>query len=340
MGTSVTAGALGGLGIRSAALLAPSAYLASAAGATNLILNLLPHRLHSTSDVSVDMALSAWREQVESTTSPPVTDQRSHQKAWDTPCCEWKAAALLAGAPDETSRARLLASVQDTSGSWLSAVPISSLGLKLGDDAVRIAAGLRLGVNLCEPHVCVCGTQVDARGIHGLACKKSAGRHPRHSELNDIICRALQRAQIPSTKEPVGLSRSDGKRPDGLTLIPWERGRCLAWDVTVPDTFAPSHVPDSSRRAGSAASKAEASKSSKYVAIGQTHCFVPLALETLGAWGEHCKVFVRELGRRVSSVTGDPREWLFLKQRLSIAIQRGNAIACRGTLRAVLEQYN
>ena len=211
----------GGFGKRSAALLAPSAYLASAAGVTNLILNLLPHRLHNTSDASVDMALSAWREQVEPTTSPRVTDQRSHQKAWDTPCCEWKAAALLAGAPDKTSRARLLASVQDTSGSWLSAVFISSLGLKLGDDAVRITAGLRLGVNLCELHVCLCRTQDDARGIHGLACKKSAGRHPRHSELNDIVWRALQRAQVPSTKEPVGLSRQTSGRPHPDTMGAW-----------------------------------------------------------------------------------------------------------------------
>jgi len=31
--------------------------------------------------------------------------------------------------------------------------------------------------------------------------------------------------------------------PDGVTLIPWSRGRCLTWDVTVPDTFAASHLP-------------------------------------------------------------------------------------------------
>jgi len=35
-----------------------------------------------------------------------------------------------------------------------------------------------------------------------------------------------------NNKEPHGLVRSDGKRPDGLTLVPWKGGKPLAWDVT------------------------------------------------------------------------------------------------------------
>ena len=48
------------------------------------------------------------------------------------------------------------------------------------------------------------------------------------------------------------------------------------------------------------------------------------------ALGE-CAVFVKELGRRLTLVTGEKNEHVFLKQRLSIAIHRGNAMACRGT---------
>ena len=46
-------------------------------------------------------------------------------------------------------------------------------------------------------------------------------------------------------KEPVGLCRSDGKRPDGVTMVPWARGRCMTWDVTVADTLAPRHIDES-----------------------------------------------------------------------------------------------
>ena len=42
--------------------------------------------------------------------------------------------------------------------------------------------------------------------------------------------------------------------------------------------------------------------------------------------------FVNEVGKRISSVTGDPRAASFLRQRLSIAVQRGNAAAVLGIL--------
>ena len=78
----------------------------------------------------------------------------------------------------------------------------------------------------------------------------SEGRHPRHAAVNDIIHRTLSSAGIPSRLEPPGLSRSDGKRPDGVTLAPWSLGRPLVWDATCPDTFAPSHRGHATRSAG------------------------------------------------------------------------------------------
>ena len=37
--------------------------------------------------------------------------------------------------------------------------------------------------------------------------------------------------------EPSGLYRTDGKRPDGVTMISWEIGKQLVRDVTVVDTL-------------------------------------------------------------------------------------------------------
>ena len=81
------------------------------------------------------------------------------------------------------------------------------------------------------------------------------------------------------TKEPNGLSRLDGKRPDGLTLIPWQSGKPLTWDVTVVSTLADSYVSDSERLAGAAAELAATRKSNKYANLTSSYLFQPIAME-------------------------------------------------------------
>ena len=103
----------------------------------------------------------------------------------------------------------------------------------------------------------MCGNMVDSTGRHGLSCKNAKGTFPRHQQVNDILKRSLGSAQVTAVTEPAGLSRSDGKRPDGLTLFPWSMGRCLVWDFTCRDTLAPSNTMLISLQAGKAAIKAE-----------------------------------------------------------------------------------
>jgi len=64
---------------------------------------------------------------------------------------------------------------------------------------------------------------------------------------------AVKRAQIPAVKELSGLLRTDGKRPDGATLIPWAKGKLMVWDFTVPDTFAESHLSPTAAEQGAVA---------------------------------------------------------------------------------------
>ncbi|KAF2894537.1 hypothetical protein ILUMI_11636 [Ignelater luminosus] len=53
---------------------------------------------------------------------------------------------------------------------------------------------------------------------------------------------------------------SDGKGPDGQTLVPWRRGRYLMWDVSCRDTFAPSRHSGTPKTAGYVAATEEAEK--------------------------------------------------------------------------------
>ena len=232
---------------------------------------------------------------------------------------------------DPRGCARLLAVSAEHGSEWLRALSIAACRLRMDDEAVRVAIGLRLGCDLCEPHVCGRGAAVDRSGIHGLSCTKSAGRLPRHHMINDIVCRALISTDVPSIKEPKRLLRSDARRPDGLTLVPWSKGKMLTWDATVTDTLALSNLSVSMYTPSAAAEVASAAKTLKYEQISATYLFVPLAVETLGPICEEGASFLMELGRCLSVKSGDPRETSFIFQRISVAIQRFSSSCIRTT---------
>ena len=311
----------GGLGIRLASQLAPSAYLAAFSSTCELQALILSaaNVVASTHEMS---AQALWTSM---TSAPFPTGTAAHkQHNWDSPVVESTRNQLLS---NQTDRARLLAVSGENSSDWLHALSISNCGLRLSDEAIRVAVGLRLGTSICQPHTCPCGTAVDCTGIYALSCKRSSARILRHNALNDLIFMALVRAGMPCVKEPPGLLRADGKRPDGITQIPWMSGRCLAWDVTITDTLAPSYRHLSSISAGKAAERAAELKVSKYSAIMTTHDFLPLAFETLGPPNSAAATFIKTLGKRLTAVSGDTREGAFLRQRLSVAIQRYSCVA-------------
>ena len=109
-----------------------------------------------------------------------------------------------------------------------------------------------------------------------------------HSRNNN---NALTSVNIPKTKEPNGLSRLDGKRPDGLTLIPWQSGKPLTWDVTVVSTLAGSYNSDSERFAGAAAELAATKKSDRYANLTLSYLFQPIAIENVSAMNDLCYDF-------------------------------------------------
>ena len=139
--------------------------------------------------------------------------------------------------------------------------------------------------------------------------------------------------------EPTGLFRTDNKRPDGLTLIPWANGKCLVWDATCSDTFASSHLPVTSNASGSAAAKAEKRKHEVYCDLPSQYIFCPFAVETMGSFGKEALRLVRELGSRLHASSGEPRSTSYLFQRLSLAIQRGNAASVLGTVPPTAKLY-
>ena len=105
----------------------------------------------------------------------------------------------------------------------------------------------------------------------------------------------------------MGLFRTDGKRPDGLTLVPWQSGKALCWDVNLTCPLADSYVDGAAREAGSAAELAAARKEDKYSGIDGRYLFEPIAIETLGVYSTSARRLLSDLGRKISQCSGEDR---------------------------------
>ena len=315
----------GGLGLRAAADVSLPAFISSCMQSREL-----SFEISGLEEIAgLRSATVLWAQVTGGATFPDSCSQES----WDLPLIDRAKNTIIASAVDETNRARLLAATTENSGDWLNALPVPSLGLLLSESELRISVSLRLGADIVHPHACVaCGEQVSSIGTHGLSCRSSAGRIPRHLAANDIIKRALSSANVPSVLEPAGLSRQDGRRPDGLTLIPWSQGKCLVWDFTCCDTVARSHVQRCAQEAGSAANAAEERKLAHYSDLSSSYFFAPVAVETYGSVGTVSSNFIKDLSKRLMVATGDNKSGSYFRQRLSIVIQRGNALAVMGTM--------
>ena len=83
---------------------------------------------------------------------------------------------------------------------------------------------------------------------------------------------------------------------------------------------------------GAAAQKTAQNKIDKYSKLASTHIFYPFAIETAGTWHEMAIELTQEIGRRITTIIEDTRETTFLFQRLSVALQRGNAVSFHNTM--------
>jgi hypothetical protein len=61
-------------------------------------------------------------------------------------------------------------------------------------------------------------------------------------------------------------------------------------------------------------------------------CFVPIEVETLGAPGDEALAFFCDFGQCIAAAAAEPRSFQFLMQRVSVAVQRGNAASIFDTV--------
>jgi len=67
------------------------------------------------------------------------------------------------------------------------------------------------------------------------------------------------------------------------------------------------------------------------VSLPSTAVCIPVAVESFGPLADDAHRFATEIGRRMTFSTADPRETAFLYQRISVAVQRYNAVCLANT---------
>ena len=123
--------------------------MASAAGYTPITRLILPSRLSISSYPEVDLALTQWSPDGDLT--HPSSPNKAKQRAWDLPKVQASYELLINTSQSPVARARLLGAASREAGAWLNAPPVSSLGLRMDDDAISICVGLPLGIPYAVP---------------------------------------------------------------------------------------------------------------------------------------------------------------------------------------------
>ena len=82
-----------------------------------------------------------------------------------------------------------------------------------------------------------------------------------------------------------------------------------------------------------------ATRKEKYVDLSARYFFEPIAVETLGVFNASPRVLFDDLGRRITSNSGEARETSFLYQRVSVLVQRYNAVLLHDSLPSIDRTY-
>ena len=162
-----------------------------------------------------------------------------------------------------------------------------------------------------------------------MNCAWQGERISRHNSLRDTLHQTAVKAALGPTKEGQYLLPGEGGKPADVFIPRHAGGKDCALDVTVVNPLQAALVAQAAETPGHALKVAHKRKLDKsWQACNQQGIvFLPLAVESLGAWHQSAVSEIKKLGSSLARHTGEEEITitLHLFQQLSIALVKGNA---------------
>ena len=151
----------------------------------------------------------------------------------------------------------------------------------------------------------------------------------RHDRIRDLIFKEAQKASLSPTMEMPGLVPGSQSRPADVFIPSWLNGKKTAFDISVVSPTQDAVVDRAADYAAAAIEMRKAAKNRLHFdnCRAQGIAFEPLVVETFGGWDSAAVKFLKDMARQSARRWGknNAEEIKFFFQRLSVALQRGNA---------------
>ena len=320
---------LSGLGVRQSQEQYRSAFVGSILASDELVSKITSRR-PSESDTFKELQQSLEQFNLLSHT------QKKIQEALD----KEKLADLIRNQSSTREKARLQSLCLPHSGAWLTATPISALGLHLSAKEFQVSVKYRLGIAVYDQErkcpYCKSGT-LDTFGEHAVACHGRGDAISRHNRIRDRIASACSAANLSPVIEKRNLIAENNSRPGDVYLPCWKSGQSAALDITVTSSLQPNIISHAAEKSGYAIEAAEDRKYAQYEnsCAQQGIMFVPLAIEVLGGLSRTLKKALLRM-----SLLADSRNYQSVGQSIAFdrAVQSLSVVIIRGSANMLLSR--
>ena len=331
-----------GLGLRSAAVHAPAAYLASLGTSLPACAEL--DRSFTAGPVvggpevtAALLALNARLPGNRAMAREAALDSKQRELSMRVDSAGWDS-VLLAANP--TARATLFSEAGAGARAFLSALPAGRTRMEPAIFIAELRVRLRVPEAAADAWCPRCDGVLDCHGHHAGMCVAGGERTQRHNAVRDLVFAWTERAGLRPEKERTGLllpqcpddTQSARRRPADVYL-PALSGSPAALDFAITAPQRQGTLAMAGRATGAAAeayarhkeSHLDTARSCEHQGVS----FVPMVAETTGTWDKSAMTVLKNVAKAVAARTGeDPASTqAAILQELSVTIRSWRARA-------------